>query len=169
MGIEQTGRTTLFKLSLPLPPAGGRGPRERERRRRRRLRARAWRGLHVLVVDDESDARQAVAGILSHHGASCRRRHRRPKRSTRSRASRSTSLLADICMPGEDGYDLIRRIRGLRLGGRGLPAAAVTACAADHDRQRALQAGFQVHLPKPIDPQMLVSTVVRLGNQSVRA
>jgi CheY-like chemotaxis protein len=73
-------------------------------------------------------------------------------------------LLADIAMPGEDGYSLIRKIRALEQPGlASIPAAALTAFARNEDRQQALQAGFQLHLAKPIDAQTLVSAVATLG------
>jgi CheY-like chemotaxis protein len=71
-------------------------------------------------------------------------------------------LLADIAMPGRDGYDLIRTIRKKK---NLLPAAAVTAFTGDEDRARALEAGFQVHLGKPMQPERLLSTVLRLANR----
>lgn len=162
-GIAQTSRTPLFKLSLPLQPAAdarGSGSDRRSPSGSTPL----LRGLHVLVVDDESDARQAVAGILTHHGAVVLQAGSTAEALDAIARGPVDVLLADICMPGEDGYDLIKRIRNLDPSVAGLPAAAVTACAADGDRERALQAGFQVHLPKPVDPETLVSTVCRLGS-----
>jgi CheY-like chemotaxis protein len=73
-------------------------------------------------------------------------------------------LLADIGMPGADGYYLIRYVRGLETSTASqMPAEAVTAFASDADRRRALEAGFQVHLSKPVDPAALVATVAVLG------
>jgi len=77
-------------------------------------------------------------------------------------------LLADIAMPEQDGYDLIRQVRGLPAARAArIPAAAVTACARDDERQRALAAGFQVHLTKPLDPSQLVHTVASLTRVSI--
>jgi len=69
-------------------------------------------------------------------------------------------------MPGEDGYQLIRRIRRLP-GARfsAIPAVAVTACASEEDRREALDAGFQIHLTKPVPPDVLVRTVADLARQ----
>jgi CheY-like chemotaxis protein len=70
-------------------------------------------------------------------------------------------------MPDEDGYGLIRRLRASgRSETASIPAAALTAFARDEDRQQALQAGFQLHLPKPIDGQSLVAAVASLGRVS---
>ena len=76
-------------------------------------------------------------------------------------------LLADIGMPGEDGYALIEKIRRAEASRvSSIPAVALTAFARDEDRQRALQAGFQLHLAKPIDPLSLVTAVANLRNLS---
>ena len=79
-------------------------------------------------------------------------------------------LLADVAMPGEDGYSLIRKLRSLsRVASRTIPAAALTAFARDEDCREALAAGFQMHLTKPIPTMSLVSAVAALGtSQSTR-
>jgi CheY-like chemotaxis protein len=79
-------------------------------------------------------------------------------------------LLADISMPDEDGYSFIRRIRALPASRAGsIPAAALTAFARDEDRQRALQAGFQMHLAKPVDGSSLLAAVATLGRMKFGA
>jgi CheY-like chemotaxis protein len=76
-------------------------------------------------------------------------------------------LLSDIGMPGEDGYSLIRRVRALGSSGvASTPAAALTALARKEDRQQALQAGFQLHLTKPVDSRTLVAAVAALHRLS---
>jgi CheY-like chemotaxis protein len=74
-------------------------------------------------------------------------------------------VVADIGMPEEDGYDLIRKIRA--LGGRGgqIPAIAVTAEARHEDRERALSAGYDLHVAKPIDPSRLTRAVAQLARR----
>ena len=75
-------------------------------------------------------------------------------------------MLADIAMPGEDGYTLIRRVRAHHSPSlASLPAAALTAFARNEDRLNALRAGYQSHLAKPIDSEPLVTTVARLGGK----
>jgi CheY-like chemotaxis protein len=75
-------------------------------------------------------------------------------------------LLADIAMPDEDGYSLIKQIRASEFPGTAsLPAAALTSFARQEDRQAALQAGFHLHLAKPIDPRHLVEAVACLGRR----
>jgi CheY-like chemotaxis protein len=76
-------------------------------------------------------------------------------------------MLSDIGLPGESGYDLIQRVRALGQGGGGkIPAIAVTAYASERDRKRALAAGFQEHIAKPIDPADLVSAIQDVLHQS---
>jgi CheY-like chemotaxis protein len=152
----------LFTLTLPID--GAPAPRRAAPAMPLRLA-----GLHVLIVDDEPDARRALAGILSHHGAVVVEAASAAEALAAIGNEPVDVLLADISMPGEDGYDLIRRVRRLSSSAAALPAAAVTARTGDTDRQRALQAGFQVHLPKPIDPQMLVSTVATLRGRPASA
>jgi CheY-like chemotaxis protein len=76
-------------------------------------------------------------------------------------------LLADIAMPDEDGYGLIRRLRAMDAQGIGaIPAAALTAFARDEDRKQTLQAGFQMHLTKPVDRRSLIEAVATLGRRA---
>jgi CheY-like chemotaxis protein len=69
-------------------------------------------------------------------------------------------------MPGTDGYDLIRQVRGIGLTAKDLPAVAVTAFAHQDDRMRAMLAGFQVHVPKPVDPYELTAIIATLAGRT---
>jgi CheY-like chemotaxis protein len=120
------------------------------------------RGIRVLVVDDEADAREALEGILRFHGAVVHSASSVVEALRIVEQERLDVLLADIAMPGRDGYDLIRTIRKKK---NRIPAAAVTAFTGDEDRARALEAGFQVHLGKPMQPERLLSAVQRLANR----
>jgi CheY-like chemotaxis protein len=72
-------------------------------------------------------------------------------------------------MPGEDGYSLVKKLRALNAPRTAsIPAAALTAFARDVDRQHAIQAGFQLHLAKPIDPRLLIAAVANLRKLNVR-
>ena len=75
-------------------------------------------------------------------------------------------LVSDIGMPERDGYDLIREIRALGHDAEDLPAVAVTAFASPEDRRRALAAGFQVHLAKPVDPHELTDVIAGLAKSA---
>ncbi len=117
-------------------------------------------GLRALVIDDEPDARDLLRSILEH----CKMRVETAAGADEAfdlfRASRPDLLLSDVAMPGSDGYVLLRRVRSLppSQGGR-TPAVAVTAYARSEDRTRALLAGYNYHLPKPVDPGELIAVV----------
>ena len=78
-------------------------------------------------------------------------------------------MVSDIGMPDQDGFDLIREIRGRGLGSRDLPAIALTAFARTEDRRRAMLAGFQVHVAKPVDPDELTAVVASLVGRTGKA
>jgi CheY-like chemotaxis protein len=80
--------------------------------------------------------------------------------------SRFDFLVSDIGMPNVDGYTFIRKVRELESPQRFIPAIALTAYASESDCQRALDAGFQIHLSKPFDPNYLVSVVAKLAQES---
>jgi CheY-like chemotaxis protein len=81
--------------------------------------------------------------------------------------ARPNILVSDVEMPGQDGYELIRKVRQLpaEAGGK-VPAAALTAYARPEDRMRALMAGFQIHVPKPVQPAELVAVVASLAGRT---
>ena len=124
-------------------------------------------GLRVLVVDDEGDARELFARTLSECGARVLTAASAAGAMDALERERPDVLLADIGMPGEDGYELIARVRSLppERGGR-TPAAALTAYARGEDRLRALRAGFQIHLPKPVKAAELISVIAGLAGRA---
>jgi signal transduction histidine kinase/ActR/RegA family two-component response regulator len=125
-------------------------------------------GLRVLVVDDDADSRCVVAARLEHHEATVMTAGSAEEAMTILGRERVDVLLADIGMPGEDGYSLVRRLRSTCQPPVSLiPAAALTAFAREEDRQAALRAGFQTHLSKPVEAASLVSAVAALGRVSV--
>jgi two-component system, chemotaxis family, CheB/CheR fusion protein len=77
-------------------------------------------------------------------------------------------IVSDLGMPGQNGYDLIRELRTFEAerGAPGVPAVALTAYARDEDRSRALAAGFQAHVPKPIEPQGFIEVVAKLARSA---
>ena len=121
-------------------------------------------GIRVLVVDDEPDARETLAQILEHCDAEVLAVGSADEALRELERFRPHVLLSDIGMPGEDGYSLIRRVRALppERGGR-IPAAALTAFARGEDRRRALLAGFQMHVAKPVDIHDLAAVVAALA------
>lgn len=124
-------------------------------------------GVRVLVVDDDLDAREVLATLLGAAGADVRTAPSTADALAELQAWWPAVLLSDIGMPGDDGYVLIRAVRALAsaLGSR-LGTAAVTAHASSEDRVRALAAGFQAHVAKPVDPEDLIAVVAQLAQSS---
>ena len=125
--------------------------------------ASTLRGVRVLVVDDDPDARESVAAVLEQAGATVQAVESAGDAVESLQREPSDVLVSDIAMPGVDGYTLLGRARA-RLRGREIPAAALTAYAGSEDRGRALAAGFQAHLAKPVDPAQLVAVVAELAH-----
>jgi signal transduction histidine kinase/ActR/RegA family two-component response regulator len=120
-------------------------------------------GRRVLVVDDEAEARALLSHVFEHAGALVTTAASSREAWALLQLETPDVLVSDIEMPGEDGYTLMRRVRGpeLPFAGR-MVAVAVTAHARPEDRMRALQAGYQWHVPKPLEPAELVSIVASL-------
>jgi CheY-like chemotaxis protein/nitrogen-specific signal transduction histidine kinase len=120
-------------------------------------------GCRVVLVDDEPDARELLSDSLRHAGAEVVAVASAAEAFEAVRQRPPDILVSDIAMPDEDGYSLIRRLRFLppERGGR-VSAVAVSAYAREEDRLRALAAGFQSHVAKPLDPADLIATVGRL-------
>jgi CheY-like chemotaxis protein len=117
------------------------------------------------VVDDDPANLEFVRSTLEQFGALVVTASSASEAEARLRREPPDVVVSDLVMPGKDGWDLIREIRRLdEQSGRRTPAAALTALARAEDRRKALSAGYQMHLAKPIDPAELVSTVERLAN-----
>lgn len=117
----------------------------------------ALSGVRLLVVEDDDDGRELLASLLRDCKASVTTADSSPCAFEILQNERFDALLSDISMPGEDGYTLIRRVRELAPEQNGqIPAVALTAYARNEDRKRALLAGFDSHIPKPIEPHELV-------------
>jgi len=121
-------------------------------------------GFAVLVVDDDLNARELLVAVLDSAGAEVRAAASTEDALMILEGWMPDVLMSDIEMPGEDGYELMRRVRALSgLRGR-IAAVALTAHARPEDRARALEAGFQWHLAKPIDPSELVAAIAALAS-----
>jgi CheY-like chemotaxis protein len=121
------------------------------------------KGLRVLVVDDESEARELLILMFEQQGAKVKAASSSAEALRLWKSWRPAVLIADIGMPGVDGYQLIRHIRELpKNNGRQIPAIALTAYAGEADRKRALEAGYQSHIAKPFSPEKLMATVAKL-------
>jgi signal transduction histidine kinase/ActR/RegA family two-component response regulator len=120
-------------------------------------------GVRILVVDDEPDIRDVLERLLGERGAEVRSAESAAQGLDVLSGWVPDVLVSDIGMPGEDGYSFIRRIRALppERGGR-VPAVALTAYVKADDRRRALEAGFQTHVGKPVDPEELALVIAGL-------
>jgi PAS domain S-box-containing protein len=120
-------------------------------------------GAKVLVVDDEPESRELVAMVLACAGADISAASSAGEALPLVLRDRPDAIICDIEMPGEDGYSFMQKVRALPHESGGLiPAAALTAYAANEDRLRALAAGFQVHVAKPVQPAELAGVVASL-------
>ena len=117
-------------------------------------------GVNVLLVDDDTDFLESLSVALQGRGAQVTRADSAGAALAAIDASIPDVLVSDLGMPEEDGYGLIRELRA-RPASRGghVPAIALTAYVADHDRDRSLAAGFQLHLGKPMDPGLLIQAI----------
>lgn len=161
-----SGRGATFTVTLPIAHVEPRMDRPAMRDAEARMAAlppSLLNGVRVLIVDDEPDTREVMASALETRGAIVTAAgSTRDALATLGRSDFDV-LLADVAMPDEDGYELIQTVRSLPAArAAAIPAAAVTACASDHDRERALAAGFQMHLAKPVTPDALAHTVATL-------
>ena len=119
------------------------------------------------MVDDEADARELIAEVLSGAGASVETARSAAEGLAALPGFRPQVLVSDIAMPNEDGLSFMRRVRQLpRAEGGAVPALALTAFARDDDRLRAIDAGYNTHVSKPVDPDALASAVAKLAASS---
>jgi signal transduction histidine kinase len=126
-------------------------------------------GVRLLVVDDEAGARELIANVLQGYGAEVCLAESGQAALTKLFEQRPHVLVADLGMPGMDGYALIEQVRALDpdFGGQ-TPAIAVTGYASPLDRLRALQAGYQNHVAKPVEPQELAIVIASLTGRSAQ-
>jgi signal transduction histidine kinase len=164
------GQGAIFRVSIPL-----RATATDERQIDQQFgpsAQRVWnlpgllKDLRVLVLEDEADTRDLLVLALEQCGAEVSAFATVPEALAAFDAAVPDVLVSDIGVPFEDGYSFIRKVRAREPGhGRDVPAAALTAYARSEDRERALEAGFQTHLAKPVDPSELVAAVARLAGR----
>jgi signal transduction histidine kinase/ActR/RegA family two-component response regulator len=158
-GGENAG--SVFTVHIPMQVVDGAGPATEAPA----SLTPSLNGVSVLVVDDDPDALEFVRTALEQSGAEVAVAS--SAREGRDRFTREPPdvIVSDLVMPDEDGLDFIREIRRLdERRGQLTPAAALTALARTDDRRRALNAGYQMHVAKPIDPSELVSAVDELAH-----
>ncbi len=168
---REDGSGAVFKVRLPIsssvvpalsgPPAA---PADVSEGLNSLLWTHSLKEIRVLVVDDDPDAREVVAAALEQSAAEVVVAASAGEALGILERERPDVLVADIEMPGEDGYSLIRNVRALpRERGGQTPAVALTAYASPIHRERLLEAGFDRHVAKPVHPPDLVSTIAELA------
>src|SRR5213594_4043189 len=121
------------------------------------------KGIHVLVVEDDDDTRELLKVLLETQGADVIAAASVQEALAAYDRSRPHVIVADIGMPEYNGYTLIGRVRARdRERGSIIPAIALTAFATSIDRDTVLSAGFQLHMPKPFEPNKLITAIVDL-------
>ncbi len=168
VGVDSlgSGQGATFTITLPLLAPSEQTPQFDERFTQSSGSGEKLAGLKILVVDDDEDARDFLVAALSEYGAIVQAVGSTDEALQQLSQMKPDVLLSDIGMPGEDGYTLMRRVRSRSASeGGNIPAAALTAYAREEDRVQALEAGFQHHIPKPIDPVQLLAVVIKLAGR----
>jgi CheY-like chemotaxis protein len=157
------GRGSSFKVRIPLAANVLPAPKESEPA----ISASpvlALTGVRVLLVEDEADARELLSLTLKISGANVQAVESAQDALFQLPLFKPHVLLSDVGLPRESGYELIRQVRALNPDLGEVPAVALTAFASEKDRDLALSSGFQVHLAKPVEPDLLIETIRRLAN-----
>lgn len=157
------GKGTTFTVKLPLQPLATKCRNDEGGKLTSEVQLQPLAEHQVLVVDDDPDSREMIGFILEQEGAQITSLPSAKEALKALASSHFDLLVSDIGMPEMDGYMLLKRLRALppEKGG-GIPAIALTAYAGEYDRQRAIAAGFQQHLAKPIEPYRLIEIAVHL-------
>ncbi len=159
------GLGATFTVMLPLKQRRNQQSQLRGERKIPQMRAGILAGVKVLVVDDEPDNREFLVAAIEQLGATAAAAASAAEAIELLQQSPPDILVSDIGMPVEDGYSLIRKVRSSEWGtAKRLPAVALTAYASEQDRDRAIAAGYDEHLPKPIDPALFAAVLARLTN-----
>jgi len=159
------GRGATFTIRLPLVEATAKSFVEPDQLKLSRP-PQLLSGLNVLVVDDDSDTLTLMATALKRREANVTAVSSAGEAIQAITRKRPDVLVSDIAMPDEDGYGLIKKIRSLETGAsENIPAVAITAYAKEEDRERALSAGFQIYLAKPVELTELISVVARAARR----
>jgi len=128
-------------------------------------------GMRIVLVEDDKDSRDMLEMALAIYGIEVESAESAAEALKKIKTTKPDVLVSDIGLPGEDGYDLIRKVRALpELEGGTTPAIALTGYVSVQDRNLALEAGYQDHIPKPVDPNLLLSLLAKLhGDHMIRA
>ena len=165
---QGSGHGTTMRVDLPVVPSASTAPAEALSVAGELAPdvepegpAQALQGVDVLVVEDDLEAGEMMTIVLSDRGAQVRIARDVDAALAALDTRWPDVLVSDIGLPGMDGYDLIREVRQLRTegGGRHLPAIALTAFARPQDQRKTLDAGFDMHLAKPLKPHLLLDAI----------
>jgi hypothetical protein len=169
-----TGQGSTFRVVLPLASASAQTLAAEEPGQRRTAAIPDQtsipatidlEGIKVLVVDDEADARSLIERLLQDRDATVTTAASAREALESLAHDLPDVLISDIGMPKEDGYSLMRKIRKMNGGRNKIPAIALTAYARPEDRVKAIAAGYQLHLAKPVEANTLIAMVATLGNR----
>jgi PAS domain S-box-containing protein len=153
------GLGSTFTVQLPLRPVSARLEQNQETPSATNLT-----GLRILAVDDDADIRELIEFILQQAGADVRVVASANEVLQQIEEFSPQVLISDIGMPEVDGYMLMQQVRSLPSGcGKTIPAIALTAYAGEIDQKQALAAGFQLHLPKPVEPKQLIAAIASIN------
>jgi CheY-like chemotaxis protein len=160
------GYGSTFTVRLPAPYSQQSGADDRSAIPNGRL-SNCLAGLSILVVDDEPDARAVVAETLRLEGAEVVATDSAGAAFEKLKADGAhfDVVVTDIGMPIEDGYSLVRKLRGMKLGQKVI-AIALTGYASHNDKRAALEAGFDVHVAKPVDFSDFVPLISRMARSA---
>jgi PAS domain S-box-containing protein len=163
---EGEGRGAVFTVRLPMPPS--RKPLDDSELVAADPEQARFDGLHVLLVEDDPPTREATQRLLEMHGARVSAAATADAAYDTFVTERPMLVVCDIGLPGEDGFSLVRRLRQLEADEDSprVTALALTAFAREEDQSHALQAGFDRHLPKPVDPDVLLTTLTGMVSSS---
>lgn len=174
VGVDSQGegKGATFTINLPLPTSSERGERRRKAAsgsaRKQQVDRQAdvissLEGIEVLLVDDDPDSLQMLSLILSEYGATVQTSASVSEALEVLKWFKADVIVTDLAMPDEDGYALISKIRALEAPtGLRTPAVALTAYVRVEDRARALSAGFNMFVPKPVEPNELITVIANL-------
>lgn len=159
-------RGSAFRVRIPLVPEAitgmNSGRLQRIGKDTGKLIGSELRGAQILVVDDDPDSREVVKIFLEQYGSMVDTARSAPEAFEKFTSNGYRMVISDIGMPEEDGFQLMRRIREFEGGSGRVPAIALTAYARPEDKASAVDAGFDEHVSKPVEPELLVAAAGRL-------
>ena len=162
------GKGSTFVVKLPIAPVRSLPAEEESANQRRRSAPKELIDLKILLVDDEPDTCDMLQYVFERAGAVVRVATSAEEALDIAEVWEPDVLVSDIGMPEVDGYELIKRVRARASGNHKIPAVALTALTRIEDRMQALAAGYQMHVPKPVEPDELLTVVASLAGFSKR-